>query len=82
MCSVLGSGGDTNPFEGAALVGGLSFIPLPRCAVDRVAIGVDLSKLYYSGPRGVQAPDATEDIGRYVRLAEREMNKKVARRRC
>src|ERR1019366_6815444 len=30
MSSVLGSGGDTNPFEGAASVGGLSFIPLPR----------------------------------------------------
>src|ERR1039458_4471851 len=30
MSSVLGSGGDTNPFEGAASVGGLSFISLPR----------------------------------------------------
>src|ERR1017187_6764457 len=30
MSSVLGSGGDTNPFEGATSVGGLSFISLPR----------------------------------------------------
>jgi hypothetical protein len=30
MSSVLGSGGDTNPFEGATSFGGLSFISLPR----------------------------------------------------
>src|ERR1039457_2785174 len=30
MSSVLGSGGDTNPFEGPTSVGGLSFISLPR----------------------------------------------------
>jgi hypothetical protein len=49
--------------------------------IDKIATGVDLSKLYYSGPRGVQAADAAEDIARYVQLAEREMNKKVVRRR-
>ena len=59
--------------EGARYTKSIFMANLKR-TVDRAAIGVDLSKLYYS--------DATEDIGRYVRLAEREMNKKVARRRC
>lgn len=49
--------------------------------IDKVAIGLDLSKLYYCGARGVQAPGSAEDIRRYLTLAEREMNKKVARRR-
>jgi hypothetical protein len=49
--------------------------------IDKVAIGVDLSRLYYSGPHGLQAPGTAEDIARYLTLAEREMKKKVARRR-
>jgi IS30 family transposase len=41
----------------------------------------NLSKLHYSGPHGLQAPETVQDIARYLSLAEREMNKKAARRR-
>lgn len=65
--------------EGARYTKSIFMANLKR-TVDKVAIGVDLSKLYYSGPLGVQAVGASEDIARYVRLAEREMNKKSTRR--
>jgi hypothetical protein len=65
--------------EGARYTKSIFMANLKR-TIDKVAIGVDLSKLYYSGPPGVQATGAAEDIARYVTLAEREMNKKSARR--
>jgi hypothetical protein len=50
--------------------------------IDKVSIGVELPQACrYAGPRGVPAPGATQDIARYVALAEREMNKKATRRR-
>ena len=66
--------------EGARYTKSIYMANLKR-TVDTVNIGVDLSNLYYLGSRGVQAAGATDDIARYLALAEREMNKKVARRR-
>jgi hypothetical protein len=66
--------------EGARYTKSIFMANLKR-TIDKVAIGVDLSKLYYSGPRGVRVASAAEGIARYVTLAEREMNKKFARRR-
>jgi len=66
--------------EGARYTKSIFMANLKR-TVDKVAIGVDLSKLYYSGPRGVQAAESGDDIARYLALAQREMNKKSARRR-
>ena len=67
--------------EGARYTKSIFMANLKR-TIDKVTIGVDLAKLYYAGPKSVQAAGAVEDITRYVKLAEREMNKKVARRRC
>ncbi len=67
--------------EGARYTKSIFTANLKR-TIDKVTIGVDLAKLYYAGPKSVQAAGAAEDIARYVRLAEREMNKKVARRHC
>jgi hypothetical protein len=66
--------------EGARYTKSIFMVNLKR-TIDKIAIGVDLSKLDYSGPPGVQAAGTAKDIARYVTLAEREMNKKVARRR-
>ncbi|HMJ27710.1 MAG TPA: DUF6538 domain-containing protein [Xanthobacteraceae bacterium] len=66
--------------EGARYTKSIFMANLKR-TVDKVVIGVDLSTLYHSGPRGVQAAGSADDIARYLALAEREMNKKSARRR-
>lgn len=66
--------------EGARYTKSIFMANLKR-TIDKVAIGVDLSKLYYSAPHGGRAPGAAEDIAHYLTLAKREMNKKVARRR-
>jgi hypothetical protein len=66
--------------EGARYTKSIFMANLKR-TIDKVSIGVDLSKLYYGGPRGAQATAAVDDIARYVKLAEREMNKKSSRRR-
>jgi hypothetical protein len=66
--------------EGARYTKSIFMVNLKR-TIDKVAIGVDLLKLYYSGRQGMRTAGAMEDIARYVMLAEREMNKKVARRR-
>jgi hypothetical protein len=64
--------------EGARYTKSIFMANLKR-TIDKIAFGVDLSKLYYSGPRGMQAAGAAENIAHYVTLAEREMNKKGAR---
>lgn len=66
--------------EGARYTKSIFMANLKR-TIDKVTIGTDLSELCYSGPRDMQAAGAAEDIARYVKLAEREMNKKAARRR-
>jgi hypothetical protein len=66
--------------EGARYTKSIFMANLKR-TIDKVVISVDLSKLYYSGPHGLQAPGAAADIARYLTLAKREMNKKAACRR-
>jgi hypothetical protein len=67
--------------EGARYTKSIFMANLKR-TIDKVSLGVDLSKLYYSGLYGTRAPDVMEDLARYQTLAEREMNKKASRRRC
>lgn len=65
--------------EGARYTKSIFMANLKR-TIDKVTVGTDLSKLNYTAPRGMQAAGAAEDIARYMKLAEREMNKKAARR--
>jgi hypothetical protein len=66
--------------EGARYTKSIFMANLKR-TIDKITISADLSKLYYTGPRGVRAPGTAEDLVRYTTLAVREMNKKAARRR-
>jgi hypothetical protein len=66
--------------EGARYTKSIFMANLKR-TIDKITISADLSKVYYTGPRGICAPGAAEDIARYTTLAVREMNKKAARRR-
>ena len=52
--------------EGARYTKSIFMANLKR-TIDKVTIGVDLSKLYYSGPHGMRAAGAAEVIARYVR---------------
>jgi hypothetical protein len=66
--------------EGARYTKSIYMANLKR-TIDKVSIGVELPQACrYSGPRGLQAPGAAQDIARYVALAQREMNKKIGRR--
>jgi hypothetical protein len=56
-------------------------LPNLKLCLDKITINADLSHLLYKGPRGVPAPGRDREIARYVAIAEREMRKKVARRR-
>jgi hypothetical protein len=49
--------------------------------LNRIRIPADLTHLAYEGPRGQAADDAGAQIDLYTSLAEREMAKKVSRRR-
>ena len=65
--------------EGARYTKAIYMANLKR-TIDKVSIDVDLPQAcHYTGPRGVQAPGAAQDIARYVALAEREMRKKAGR---
>lgn len=64
--------------EGARYTKSIFMANLKR-TIDKVATGVDLSKLYYCGPPGAQAVGTAADIARYLTLALREMNKKADR---
>ena len=66
--------------EGARYTKSIFMTNLKR-TIDKITISADLSKVYYTGPRGICAPGTAEDIARYTTLAVREMNKKAARRR-
>jgi hypothetical protein len=65
--------------EGARYTKSIFMANLKR-TIDKVTISADLSKLYYTGQRGVCAPGAAEDLMLYTTLAVREMAKKSARR--
>lgn len=88
---IIGHESDVRRSEGARYTKAIYMTHL-RETIDRVVIGVDpynpsktppidFSHLAYDGPRGAQTPGAAEEIARYVALAEREMRKKVTRRR-
>jgi hypothetical protein len=56
------------------------WLPILRRCVNLIRIDADLSHLKYNGPQGRPAPGRDQEIQRYVTLASREMNKKLARR--
>jgi hypothetical protein len=76
---LIGHISDARKGEGARYTKEIYLPILQRC-VEKIKIDVDLSHLYYHGPQGQPAPGRDEEIARYVALAEREMNKKIARR--
>ena len=58
----------------------LIYIENLKSAIEAVPVPVDLSGLYYDGPRGVPAPNAAKIISEAVGLAESEKRKAVKRR--
>jgi hypothetical protein len=57
------------------------YMPILRRCVNAIKLNADISHLTYTGSRGVAAPGRDQEIARYVALAQREMKKKVSRRR-
>jgi hypothetical protein len=76
---LIGHVSDARKGEGARYTKEIYLPILQRC-VEKIRIDVDLSHLEYRGPKGQPAPGRDEEIARYVAIAEREMNKKAARR--
>lgn len=57
------------------------YMSILKQTIDKVRLPVDLAHLKYNGPRGAPASGSAEDIARYAALAQREMNKKAARKK-
>jgi hypothetical protein len=57
------------------------YLPVLQRCVNAIKINADLAHLIYSGLRNVAAPGQAKEIAKYVAVANREMNKKAARKR-